>query len=179
MEEAIAARRSVREFSDEVVTTAEISQLLWAAQGVTGSGGLRASPSAGATYPLEVYVARSSGLHHFEPELHGLTQISAKDLRAEIHAAALKQNAVIDAPMVLIITAVYERTRAEYDDQAERYVDMEAGHAAQNVLLQAVALDLGGVLIGAFDDDRLTEILSLPGNESPLYLIPIGHPQKP
>jgi SagB-type dehydrogenase family enzyme len=167
----------MREFTGEPLTDADISQLLWAAQGVTDPTGLRTAPSAGALYPLELYVSRSSGLYHYEPARHKLTLSSNRDLRREIHDAALGQDALVEAPAVFVITAVYARTRGRYEDRAERYVHMEAGHAAQNLLLQAVALNLGGVPIGAFDDERLGTVLGLPENETPLYLIPIGHPR--
>lgn len=177
LEETLASRRTVREFTDEPLTDAHISQLLWAAQGVTDPAWLRAAPSAGALYPLELYVAQSSGLYHFEPAKHGLKRRRGKDLRQAIHEAALGQEAVLKAPAVFLITAARAPTQAKYGSRAERYVHMEAGHAAQNLLLQAVALDLGGVPIGAFNDDRLSEILGLPDSEAPLYLIPIGHPR--
>lgn len=177
IEKTLTARRSVREFTDEPLTDADISQLLWAAQGVTDPVGMRAAPSAGALYPLELYVARSSGLYHFEPSRHGLTRRHDKDLRKAIHGAGLGQDALAEAPAVFVIAAVYARTRAKYGSRAERYVHMEAGHAAQNLLLQAVARKLGGVPIGAFNDDQLSKVLGLPDNEVPLYLIPIGHPR--
>jgi SagB-type dehydrogenase family enzyme len=177
LEETLASRRSEREYNDEPLTDAHISQLLWAAQGVTDPAGSRAAPSAGALYPLDLYVARSSGLYHFEPAKHELTRRSEKDLRQAFHGAALGQEALIKAPAVFLITGTYARTRVKYGPRARRYVHMEAGHAAQNLLLQAVALDLGGVPIGAFNDDRLSEILGLPDYEAPLYLIPIGHPR--
>ena len=177
LEEILADRRSVREFTDKPLTDTEISQLLWAAQGVTDPDGRRAAPSAGALYPLEVYVASSSGLFHFQPAQHQLSRRHDKDLRQMIHGAALAQDAIVEAPVVFVITAVYGRTQGKYGDRAERYVHLEAGHAVQNLLLQAVALDLGGVPIGAFNDKRLSEILGLSQNESPLYLIPIGHPR--
>lgn len=177
LEQTLASRRSIREFSNEPVTDAEVSQLLWAAQGVTDSAGLRAAPSAGALYPLETYVVRSSGLFQFDTTRHLLTQRSDRDLRQAIHGAALAQDALIEAPAVFVITAVYARTRAKYGDRAERYVHMEAGHAAQNLLLQAVALDLGGVPIGAFNDSQLRQTLGLSDDEAPLYLIPVGHPR--
>ena len=177
LEETLASRRSVREFTEEPLTDGEISQLLWAAQGVTDPAGLRTSPSAGALYPLELYVATASGLHHFVPATHRLSRRDERDLRSAIQEAALGQEAVGDAPAVFVITAVYARTRGKYGARAERYVHMEAGHAAQNLLLQAEALDLGGVPVGAFDDEQLSKILGLPENEDPLYLIPIGHPQ--
>lgn len=176
-EAILSSRRSVREFTDEPLTDSDISQLLWATQGVTNPAGLRTAPSAGALYPLEVYIARSSGLDRFEPARHELTRCNDKDLRPVIHKAALGQDALIQAPVIFVITAVYARTRAKYGDRATRYVHMEAGHAAQNLLLQAVALDLGGVPMGAFNDDRLSKVLGLPNNEAPLYVIPIGHPR--
>jgi SagB-type dehydrogenase family enzyme len=177
LEETLASRRSVREFTKEPLTDAEISQLFWAAQGVTEPDGLRTAPSAGALYPLEVYVATSSGLFHYETARHQLAKCNGKDLRQPLRGAALAQDAIIEAPAVFVITAVYARTRGKYGDYAESYVHMEVGHAAQNLLLQAVALNLGGVPIGALDDDRISEILGLPNNEVPLYLIPIGHPR--
>ncbi|MCG2768363.1 MAG: SagB/ThcOx family dehydrogenase [Anaerolineae bacterium] len=176
LEETLSRRRSVRRFTDEELTPQEISQLLWAVQGITREWGGRTAPSAGALYPLEVYVAMPRGFYHYVPQGHKLEIITRNDLRAEIWEASLKQDAVRDAPAVFIIAAVYERTAVKYGDRAARYVHLEAGHAAQNLLLQAVALDLGGVPIGAFHDDRLQSALSLPGDHEPLYVIPIGHP---
>ncbi|MFH1928747.1 MAG: SagB/ThcOx family dehydrogenase [Chloroflexota bacterium] len=176
LEETLSRRRSVRRFTDEELTTQDISQLLWAAQGITREWGGRTTPSAGALYPLEVYVAMPQGFYHYEPQGHKMELITRDDLRMEVWKASLKQDAVRDAPAVFIIAAVYERTAVKYGDRAARYVHLEAGHAAQNLLLQAVALDLGGVPIGAFHDDRLQSALSLPGDHEPLYVIPIGHP---
>ena len=172
LEEVLAARRSVREFTDEPLTDREISQLLWAAQGITDPAGLRSAPSAGALYPLELYVATSSGLYHYHPGNHELQQRDRADLRRAMHAAALSQNPVVEAPAVFVITAA-----RKYGTRAERYVHMEVGHAAQNLLLEAVAMDLAAVPIGAFEDDQLSKVLQLPGDESPLYLIPVGHPR--
>jgi SagB-type dehydrogenase family enzyme len=177
LEEILASRRSARDLTDETLTNSDISQLLWATLGVTDSAGLRTAPSAGALYPLELYVVQSSGVYHFEPARHELTRRHDKDLRQALHKAALGQDALIDGPAVFVITAVYARTKVKYGARAERYVHMEAGHAAQNLLLQTAALNLGGVPIGAFNDDSVCEILGLPENESPLYLIPIGHPR--
>lgn len=177
LEEAITARRSVRSFSDVPLTEEEMSQLLWATQGITHPSGRRTAPSAGAVYPLEVYVARSSGLWHYEPRHHTLTQSHNVDLRPSLHGVALGQDALIEAPAVFVITAVTARMQTVYGKRAERYVLMEVGHAAENLLLQAVSLNLGGVLIGAFNDDWLDKILRLPRGEEPLYLIPVGHPR--
>jgi SagB-type dehydrogenase family enzyme len=178
LEEALAARRSVREFRQEPITDRELSQLLRAAQGITSPDGLRTAPSAGAVYPLEVWVATASGFYHYEPHKHRLTRHLEGDLRPDIHRAALMQEAILQAPVVLVIAAAYERTAQKYGEQrTPRYVHMEAGHSAQNLLLEAVALGLGGVLIGAFNDREVERVLSLPADQKPLYLIPVGHPR--
>jgi len=178
LEETLAQRRSVRSFTEEELTLEEISQLLWAAQGMTALWGGRTAPSAGALYPLEVYVATASGLYHYVPQEHEVIIESHDDLRLKLWEAGLKQDAIRDAPAVFVITAVYERTEKKYGGRAERYVKLEAGHACQNILLQTVALDLGAVPIGAFYDDQVQAALSLPPNHEPLYLIPVGHPRK-
>lgn len=165
-----------RSFTDEPLRTPELSQLLWAAQGITREWGGRTAPSAGALYPLEVYVATPHGFYQYVPQGHKIELVIGDDRRTEIWKASLKQDAVRDAPAVFVITAVYQRTAAKYGDRAARYVHMEAGHAAQNLLVQAVALDLGGVPIGAFHDEQLQSALSLPGDHVPLYIIPVGHP---
>lgn len=175
LEEAIAERRSIREYADVPLDPAELSQLLWAAQGETSDSGKRAAPSAGALYPLEIYVVDETGVYHYVPVGHRLELIVPGDLRAELSAAALDQSAVADAAAVFVITAVEARTAAKYGDRAERYVILEAGHAAQNLLLQAVALDLGAVPVGAFDDADVQRLLSAPSDHEPLYLIPVGH----
>jgi SagB-type dehydrogenase family enzyme len=178
LEETLAQRRSVRSFIEEELTLEEISQLLWAAQGITALWGGRTAPSAGALYPLEVYVATASGLYHYVPQEHKVIIVSQNDLRLKIWEVALKQEAIREAPAVFVITAVYDRTAKKYGDRAERYVKLEAGHACQNILLQAVAMDLGAVPIGAFYDDQIQAALSLPADHEPLYLIPVGHPRE-
>ena len=175
LEETLVQRRSVRSFTEEKLTLEEISQLLWAAQGMTALWGGRTAPSAGALYPLEVYVATANGLYHYVPQEHKVIIESQDDLRLKLWEAGLKQDAIREAPAVFVITAVYERTAKKYGDRAERYVKLEAGHACQNLLLQAVALDLGAVPIGAFYDDQVQAALSLPPDHEPLYLIPVGH----
>jgi SagB-type dehydrogenase family enzyme len=178
LEEALAKRRSVREFTEEQLTLEELSQLLWAAQGVTHPAGFRTAPSAGALYPLEVYMVTHEATYHYEPQEHRLTVQLQGDLRPALYAAALQQEPVLKAPAVFVITAVYERTERKYGkERSPRYVHLEAGHAAQNLLLQAIALDLGAVPIGAFYDDKVSEALSLPTDQQPLYLIPVGHPK--
>ena len=175
LERAIADRRSVREFLDEPLTDRQLSQLLWAVQGITARDGSRSAPSAGALFPLEVYVATASGLHHYDPARHALTVVSTGDPRPALCRASLNQAAIREAPAVFVIAAVYGRTAEKYgESRARRYVDMEIGHAAQNLLLQAVALGLGGVPIAAFHEDRVSRALSLPEEREPRYLIPVG-----
>jgi SagB-type dehydrogenase family enzyme len=176
LEEAIAGRRSVREFTAEPLTWQEVSQLLWAAQGVTDPRGLRAAPSAGALYPLEVYVVLPEGVYHYLPQTHAINAVLDGDRRENLWEAGLRQDALRGAAAVFVIAGVYERTEGKYGERAERYVEMEAGHAAQNLLLQAVALELGAVPIGAFYDDQVQSALALPADHRPLYLIPVGHP---
>jgi SagB-type dehydrogenase family enzyme len=177
LEEAIASRRSVREFTAEPLSLEEISQLLWAAQGITDPRGLRTAPSAGALYPLELYVAVEEGVYHYVPQSHSLSVVLQEDRRGDVWEAGLRQDALAEAPAIFVVAAVYERTEAKYGDRAERYVKLEAGHAAQNILLQAVALKLGAVPIGAFYDDQVQAALHLPADHEPLYLIPVGHPR--
>ena len=178
LEEALARRRSVREFTRETLTERELSQLLWAAQGITHPEGLRTAPSAGALYPLEVYVASAGGIYLYEPCPHRLILVSDRDLRADMCRAALDQEAVTQAPAVFVIAAVYERISRKYGAaRTPRYVHMEVGQAAQNLLLEAVALGLGGVPVGAFEEEALQKVLALPVDHHPLYLIPVGHPR--
>jgi SagB-type dehydrogenase family enzyme len=178
LEEALARRRSVREFTREALTQRELSQLLWAAQGITHPEGLRTAPSAGALYPLELYVASAGGFYHYEARPHQLIRLSDRDLRAAMRRAALDQEAITQAPTVFVIAAVYERTSRKYGAaRTPRYVVVEVGHAAQNLLLEALALGLGGVPIGAFEDEALQKALELPVDQSPLYLIPVGYPR--
>lgn len=176
LEEALARRRSVRRYTDEPLTLAEMSQLLWAAQGITCERGARTAPSAGAFYPLEVYVAAPNDLYHYLPDGHRLEVLAHKDLRQALARVSLGQSAVHDAPAVFVIAAIYTHTAERYGDRTDLYVKLEVGHVGQNILLQAAALGLGGVPIGAFHDDWVRRILRLPADQEPLYLIPVGHP---
>jgi SagB-type dehydrogenase family enzyme len=178
LEQTLSERRSVRDFSEKQLTWEEMGQLFWAAQGITDPAGLRTAPSAGARYPLEMYVVTSAGVYHYQPAGHKVTLHLSGDLRKSLHAVSLNQDSIIKAPAVFLIAGVYQRTEARYgQERAPRYVHMEVGHAGQNLLLQAVALDLGAVIIGAFYDDQVKEALALPEDHQPLYLIPVGHPQ--
>ncbi len=178
LEEALARRRSMRRFIKRGLTLDELSQLLWAAQGITVGWGGRTAPSAGALYPLEVYAVTPEGLYRYLPQDHKIVLRSRGDLRPKLWEVGFWQDAIKEAPVVFVIAAVYERTSVAYGARAERYVQLEAGHAAQNLLLQAVALSLGGVPIGAFYDEGVREVLSLPADHKPLYLIPVGHPKR-
>lgn len=188
VEEALLERRSIRDYSGENLTIEEVSQLLWAAQGITAtdwSGRTkRTAPSAGALYPLELYLVVGDvegideGVYKYKPEEHELEKVRDEDLREELAKAALRQKCVKDAAVDIVFTAVYERTTGKYRDRGIRYVHMEAGHAAENVYLQAVALDLGTVSIGAFKDDKVKEIINAQPNEDPLYIMPVGGMKK-
>ena len=180
LEEALLKRRSIREYANLPLTLEDVSQLLWAAQGITTEWGGRTAPSAGALYPLEVYLAvgnvenLAAGVYKYKPERHELVKVRDDDVRGELAEAALGQNFVMEAAIDIVIAAVYERTTKKYGDRGVRYTHMEAGHAAQNIYLQATALDLGMVTIGAFYDDRVKDILGMLKNETPFYLIPVG-----
>lgn len=176
LEDVLSKRRSIRRFTDHALSEDEILRLCWAAQGITHPAGYRTAPSAGALYPLELYVASAGGLYLYDPPHHRLVRKSDDDLRAAMQWAALAQEAVGQCPTVFIIAAVPARTAAKYGSRAQRYVQLEAGHAAQNLLLDATAHGLGAVPIGAFDDARLREVLDLPGDYDVLYLIPVGEP---
>lgn len=178
LEEAMKQRRSIRAFKPEPLTEVEISQLLWATQGVTEVSGKRTAPSAGATYPLEIYAVTAEGAYKYDPHHHQLSLHHSGDLRPALYEAALRQDAVLEAPLIVLITAVYDRTAERYGaGRAQRYVHIEVGHAAQNLHLQAVALGLGSVPVGAFHDSDVKVALSLPSGEEPLYMVPVGKPR--
>lgn len=176
LEQALLNRRSIRSFTTTPLTSEQIGQLLWAAQGITDPRGHRTSPSAGALYPLELYVVDHDSVYHYLAEGHELEPTVEGNRVDALFRAALEQEAVSEAPITNVVAAVYERTAVKYSQRAERYVHLEAGHAAQNILLQAVSLGLGAVPIGAFHDQEVQQALELPQNHQPLYLIPVGHP---
>jgi SagB-type dehydrogenase family enzyme len=180
LEESLHKRRSIREYSGESLTLEEVSQLLWAAQGMTAAWGGRTVPSAGALYPLEVLVIVGSvrdlppGVYRYDPMGHEVIMIAEGDRRSQLAGAALGQGSVGDGAVDLVFTAVYRKTTRKYGDRGIQYVHMEAGHAAQNVCLQATAMGLGTVPIGAFNAEQVISLLSLPKDEAPLYIIPVG-----
>ena len=157
-----------------------VAACLWAAQGITSPTGGRTAPSAGALYPLEVYLVAGevsdlpAGIYHYIPRQHALYLVIAGDQRQIIYEAALNQSAVKDAPAVIVITAIYERTTGKYGERGKQYVHMETGTAAQNIYLQAVSLNLGTVFIGAFHDDEVKGVLQLSEDEIPLAIMPVG-----
>ncbi|WP_456382779.1 SagB/ThcOx family dehydrogenase [Persephonella sp.] len=180
LEQAILHRRSIREYSREPLSINEVAQMLWAAQGITHFEGFRTAPSAGALYPLELYVVcgnvtgLSKGVYHYLPHRHELILKVHGDVRPELFSAALGQNWILEGAVSFVITGKYDKTTRKYGSRGIRYVDMEAGHAAQNLLLQATALGLGGVTVGAFYDNHVRRILDIGVDEFPLYLIPVG-----
>ncbi len=178
LEETILKRRSQRSFIQKELSLQQISQLLWSAQGITGKKWgfkFRAAPSAGALYPMEIYILNKEGLYHYIPQGHKLEQLKEEDLRVSLAASALGQSFVVEAPLDIVICAVYERVSAKYGQRGVRYVHIEAGHIAENIHLQAVALGLGSVPVGAFSDEEVKKILSLPEDHEPLYIIPVGY----
>ena len=179
LEETLSKRRSVRTFKGRPISLPMAGQLLWSAQGFT-RGSKRTTPSAGALYPLEIHLLAADveglapGLYRYLPKDHAVLQTSSEYLRKKLTAAALHQEAIHHAPAVFVITGIPDRITIKYGDRGIRYMYMEAGHAAQNILLQAVALELGSVVIGAFYDDEVAGVLGLGETETPLYIIPVG-----
>ncbi len=178
VEEALLKRRSVRDYSEDSLTLKQISQILWAAQGVTAKWGGRTAPSAGALYPLEIYLLAGKvrelepGLYHYDPEGHLISLVQAGDLRMKVTRASLYQEEILKASATLIITAVYQRTMKKYGRRGIRYVHMEVGSVAENIYLQAESLNLGTVFIGAFDDEEVKKALEI--IEEPLGIMPFG-----
>lgn len=176
-------RRTTRAFAPQSVSLAEVAQLLWAAQGTTSPEGFRTAPSAGALYPLELHLVAGdvaglpAGSYRYSTARHALQLAVPGDLRHRIVKAALHQDWIAQAPAVVVISAVAARATDKYGHRGLRYVHMEVGHASQNLLLQAVALGLGGAMVGAFDDATLRHLLGLSGEEHPLAILPVGHPR--
>ncbi len=180
VEKALTLRRSIRSYKDEALGIDELAQLLWSAQGITNERGFRTAPSAGATFPLEMFVVAnnvetlSTGIYHYHPHEHGLELLHEEDVSSPLFRACLSQSMILDGGAVLVFAAVFERTTDRYDERGERYVHNEIGHAGQNVHLQAAALDLGTVVIGAYRDDEVEDILQLGDQYRVLYLMPVG-----
>ncbi len=189
VEEALARRRSIRAYSGDSLTLEEVSQLLWAAHGITAPWRERraqkyvtgaTAASAGGLYPLEVYLVvgdvegLDKGVYRYKTGVHVLEKVKEGDVRVDLANAALGEECVEDAAINIVFTAVYERTTVKYGERGRRYVHMEVGHAAENVYLQTVSLGLGTVAIGAFFDDKVKKVLNAPEEEEPLYIMPVG-----
>lgn len=195
VEKAINLRRSVRDYAEAPLSISEISQILWAAQGFTQEGkepprmwnpkyewqgGLRTAPSAGALYPMEIYLLAGNveglakGVYKFIPKNHSLKKIMSIDKRTDLCKAALMQASIEKAAAVIVMAAVYERTSFKYGERAERYVNIEVGSIAENVYLQGMTLGIGTVIIGAFIDKEVKSVLQLPEDENPLAIMPLG-----
>lgn len=181
VEKALASRRSVRGFSRVSMSVTEVSQLLWAGQGITDRNErLRTAPSAGALYPLETYLFAGNidglevGIYRYIPDSHSLRLILSGDFRKELCLAALSQSWVERAPANILITVVWPRIMRRYGTRGRLYATLEAGHAAQNIMLQCISLGLGSVPIGAFYDDEIKRLANLGKDEDPLYLLTVG-----
>ncbi len=180
IEEALLKRRSIRTYTGEALTLQEVSQLLWAAQGITNIKGFRTTPSAAATYTLETYLIvgdvedLSEGVYRYKPAGHKLVQVLDGDYRPQLTRESIGQYFVEGGAIYILFTGVYSRITRLAGDEGKKYVHMEAGHAAQNVYLQVISLGLGTVVNGGINGDRIREILKIPESETPLYFMPVG-----
>jgi len=176
LEEALAERRSQRDYAPDPLPLETIGQLLWAAQGITNDAGYRTAPSAGARYPLELYAVTATDVFHYLPDGHRVERRPDTTTLGRLGDAAFDQQFVASAPVVLVVVGVPARTEAEYGGLAGGFVEREVGHATQNVLLQATALDLAAVPVGGFDPAQVARLLALPPGHEVYYLVPIGEP---
>jgi len=180
VEMLLQQRRSVRSYQKSPLKLAEVGQLLWSAQGITDAQGLRTAPSAGALYPLKLFVVvgdvnvLSAGIYQYHPEQHSLLKIINGDLRKSLQKAALDQTCIGDAAIIIVFTAIYRYTTWKYGERGRRYAHIEEGHAGQNLFLQAEGLGLGTVVVGSFDDDAVRKVLNLGSDVQPLSLMPVG-----
>ena len=184
VEQAIAQRRTVRRFKSQQIDASQLAQLLWSAQGITGSRGYkRASPSAGALYPMDIYIVVGqdgvdriqTGVYHYNPSAHAINRMGLKDVRIEVAKASLSQMWMASAPVQFVITAEYRRITAKYSRRGVRYAHIEAGHIGQNIFLQAEALGLKAGIVGAYHDEELMRIMGLPPSHEPLLIMPVGY----
>jgi SagB-type dehydrogenase family enzyme len=180
LDAALTARRSVRAYTLQPLTIAEVGQLLWAAQGVTSPDGKRTSPSAMHKYPLEIAVVVQNvdglpcGAYRYVPAKHSLQLLIAAKPGAALLATSTSQPQVNSAPAVFVITALYERMGSGAKNRT--WTDYEAGLASENLLLEAVALRLGAVVTGGIDPASVKEAVKLTGGEQVIVIIPVGHP---
>jgi len=180
IEKALMERRSTREYRSEPLSLQELSQLLWSAQGLNRKSGGRTAPSAGGTYPLQLYVVAGNveglapGVYRYLPTQNSLEKVREGDYRTQLAECSLEQEWVEKAALDIVFTADYSRTREVYGERGERYVQMEVGHASQNVYLQCVSLGCGTVAVGAFRDECVKTLLNTREGEEPLYVMPVG-----
>lgn len=176
-EEALTKRRSVRLFATKPLESEHIGQLAWAGQGITEpQRGLRTAPSAGETYPIDLYFATQEGLFVYRPAEHSMEQTSDQDIRGRLAAAASMQESVATAGCNIIVAGSVRKLTSRFRTKARTYMLLEAGHIAQNIQLQAVCLDLGSVTIGGFNTREVGRICRLPRGMEPIYIICVGHP---
>ena len=175
LDDVLASRRSIRQLSNEALADSDLSLLLWSMQGLTPAGN-RTAPSAGATYPIELYVLDERGVLHYRTATHTLEVVSVDDVRSAFYREAAGQDAVRDGAAIFVITGVFDRAATKYGERSVRYVHLEVGHVAQNLMLEATALGLGTVPIGSYDDDAVSRLLDLPSDHEPLYVFPVGRP---
>jgi SagB-type dehydrogenase family enzyme len=184
LERAIRTRRTIRSFGGKALSLRQISQLLWASQGITETGGFkRAAPSAGALYPMDIYAVAGAGcvegldpgVYHYEPEGHSISFGKGEDARRDVARASLRQTWMAQAPLNLIITAEYSRITGKYGQRGIRYAMIEAGHIGQNIFLQAQAMGLAAGIVGAFDDERLIRVMGIQETHEPLLIMPVGY----
>ncbi|MDI6774924.1 MAG: SagB/ThcOx family dehydrogenase [Verrucomicrobiota bacterium] len=180
LEEAIAKRRSVRSYKPDALTSEQLSQILWSAQGLSPRKRFMArnAPSAGGIYPLEVYVFDKTGIYQYLAKSHSLILVKQGDVRKSLCDSAYGQAYIAQAPVDIVLAGDVAKCAKRYGNRAPRYIAMEAGHVGQNISLEAVALGLGAVMIGAFDDEKANEVLGLPDNLSVFYIIPVGYPKE-
>jgi SagB-type dehydrogenase family enzyme len=176
LQQVLAQRRSRREFLERLLTMEQVSQLCWSGQGRIGDTEFRTAPSAGGLYPTVLYVADHRGVFEYLPEKHRLVQRLASDVRTILQRASFGQEYVGTAPLCVAIAFDPGRLSAKYGRRSERYCWLEAGHVAQNILLQAASMNLGSVPVGAFHDGDLSAALQLPPRLRPAYLLPVGYP---
>jgi SagB-type dehydrogenase family enzyme len=183
VEEALKARRTVRQFAGRGLDLKQVAQLLWGADGISDRRGLRTAASAGATYPLEIYLVVGergvaevpAGIYRYLVKEHALETAVKGDLCQVVARACLHQSWMAAAPVMLVIAAEYRRCTARYGERGLMYTHMEAGHVGTNVFLQAEAMGLGAGIVGAFEDQGLSSILQLPSQYEPLLVMPVGH----
>lgn len=181
LEKIIQNRRSIRDYSSKPISFKDLSYILWAAQGITSKEGFRTTPSAGALYPIEIYIMANrvenlrTGIYKFIPQRNSLVIVSSKNIITNLYEAALRQDCIIKAPLVINIGVVFDRVTAKYGARGTNYTYIEVGCVSQNIHLMAENLGLGTVVVGAFYDDKVKNLFEMQKNETPVVLMPVGY----